>query len=84
MGLHDAASEGFFQHLGRQIVAAMLLWGVPMGMMFSAGMVLDTLGHPMKMALMIAVAMGISLVGGAAFGVLIYVIVRVADVRKAQ
>ncbi len=76
--------RSFDANLGRQIVAAALLWGVPMGMMFSAGMVLNSMGHPAKMALVIALALGISLIGGAAFGVLIYVLLRLAEARRAQ
>lgn len=71
-------------HLGRQVVAGILLWGIPMGMMFSAGMVLDQTGLPAKMALMVGAVLGISLIAGAAFGVLVYVMLRVAEARRAQ
>ena len=71
-------------NLGRQVVAGILLWGVPMGMMFSAGMVLDSIGFPALMALKVAAALGISLIGGAGLGVLIYVMLRLAEARRAQ
>ncbi|MGY4508750.1 hypothetical protein [Bradyrhizobium sp. USDA 3650] len=76
--------RSFDANLGRQVVAGVLVWGIPMGMMFSAGMVLDAMGRPAQMALMIAAVLGISLIGGAAFGVLIYVMLRVAEARRAQ
>jgi len=74
--------RSFDANLGRQVVAGVLLWGIPMGMMFSAGMVLDSMGLPDQMALEIAAALGASLIGGAAFGVLIHVMLRLAEVRR--
>jgi hypothetical protein len=71
-------------NLGRQVVAGALLWGIPMGMMFSAGMVLDSMGLPAQMALKVAAALCLSLIGGAALGVLIYIMLRLAEVRRAQ
>lgn len=74
-------------NLGRQIVASALLWGVPMGMMFSAGLALDTFGLRMAMALKIALlaaVMGLSVVAGAAMGAFLYVIFRLSESRKAQ
>ncbi len=70
-------------NLGRQVAAGVLLWGVPMGMMFSAGMVLDQIGSPGQMALMAAAVLGASLIGGAALGVLIHVMLRLAEARRA-
>jgi hypothetical protein len=76
--------RSFEANLGRQVVAGVLLWGIPMGMMFSAGMVLDPIGRPAQMALEVAAVLGVSLIGGAAFGVLINVMLRLAEARKAQ
>lgn len=75
--------RSFDASLGRQVLAGVLLWGVPMGMMFSAGMVLDSIGHPAQMALKAAIMLGVSLIGGAVFGVLIYVMLRLAEARRA-
>jgi hypothetical protein len=76
--------RSFDANLGRQVVAGALLWGIPMGMMFSAGMVLDSIGHPAEMALKAAVVLGVSLIGGAVFGVLIYIMLRLAEARRVQ
>lgn len=76
--------RSFDAKLGRQVVAGVLLWGIPMGMMFSAGMVLDSMGFPAQMAIKVVAVLGVSLIGGAAFGVLIYAVMRLADVRRAQ
>jgi hypothetical protein len=76
--------RSFDANLGRQVVAGVLLWGIPMGMMFSAGMVLDLMGLPTQMALKVAAVLGISLIGGAAFGVLIHVMLRLGEARRAQ
>ena len=76
--------RSFDANLGRQVAVGVFLWGIPMGMVFSAGMVLDSIGHPGQMALKIAAALGISMIGGAAFGVLVYVMLRLAEARRAQ
>jgi hypothetical protein len=76
--------RSFDANLGRQVVAGILLWGVPMGMMFSAGMVLDAMGLRIQIALGVALALAISLIGGAMFGVLIYVVLRLTEARRAQ
>jgi hypothetical protein len=76
--------QAFDANLGRQVVVGVLLWGIPMGMMFGAGMVLDSMGLTAQMAIMAAAALGISLIGGAAFGVLSYVMLRLAEARRAQ
>ena len=76
--------RSFDANLGRQVLAGVLLWGVPMGMMFSAGTVLDSIGHPAQIVLMLAVVLVISLIGGAALGVMIYVILRLGEARKAR
>jgi hypothetical protein len=76
--------RSFDANLGRQVVAGVLLWGIPMGMMFSAGMVLDSMGLPTRMAVSVAIAFGFSVIGGAAFGVLIHVMLRLAEVRRAK
>ena len=76
--------RSFDANLGRQVVAGVLLWGVPMGMMFSAGMGLDSMGLPGLMALKLAAVLGVSLIGGAAYGVLIHVMLRLAEARRAQ
>jgi hypothetical protein len=55
-----------------------------MGMMFSALMVLDSMGFPAQMALKVVAVLGISLIGGAAFGILIHVTLRLAEARRAQ
>ena len=65
-------------------MAGILLWGIPMGMMFNAGMFLDSMEFPALMALKVAAALGISLIGGAGLGVLIYVMLRLAEARRAQ
>jgi hypothetical protein len=76
--------RSFDPNLGRQVVAGVLLWGVPMAMAFSAGMVLDSMGRPAEMALKVALVLSVSLIGGAGFGVLIYVALRLAEARRAQ
>jgi hypothetical protein len=76
--------RSFDVNLVRQVVAGVLLWGIPMGMMFSAGMVLDSMGLPAQMALKVAAVLCVSLIGGAAFGVLIHVMLRLAEARRAQ
>jgi hypothetical protein len=76
--------RSFDANLGRQVVAGVLLWGIPMGMMFSASMVLDSMGLPALMALKVAAVLGISLIGGAASGVLIHVTLRLGEARRAQ
>jgi len=76
--------RSFDANLGRQVVAGVLLWGIPLGMMFSADMILDSMGLPAQMALKVVAALGISLIGGGAFGVLIHVMLRLAEVRRAQ
>jgi hypothetical protein len=65
-------------------MAGVLLWGVPMGMMFSAGMVLDSMELPAQMALKVAAVLVVSLIGGAVFGVLIHVMLRLAEARRVQ
>jgi hypothetical protein len=75
--------RSFDANLGRQVVAGVLLWGIPMGMMFSAGMVLDSMGNPAQMLLKVAAVLGISLIGGAAFGVMTYAMLRLAEARRA-
>ena len=80
--------RSFDANLGRQAVAGILLWGIPMGMMFSTALALDSIGLPAQMGLVTrialgaAVAMGVSVIGGAAFGALIYVLLRLAEARK--
>jgi hypothetical protein len=59
-------------NLSRQIVAGVLLWGVPMGMMFSAGIALDPIRSPAELAVKIPIVFGFSLIGGVAIGVLVY------------
>lgn len=82
--------RSFDANLGRQVAAGVLLWGIPMGMMFSTVMVLDLMGFPAQiglpaqMAPAVVAVLGISLIGGGAFGVLIYVMLRLAEVRRAQ
>jgi hypothetical protein len=76
--------RSFDANLGRQVVAGVLLWSIPMGMMFSAGMVLDSMELRAQMALKVAAALGISMIGGAAVGVLKHVMLRLAEARRAQ
>lgn len=71
-------------NLGRQVVAGILLWGTPMGMMFGAGMFLDPMGLPGHMVVKVAAALGVSLIGGAGFGALMHVMLRLAEARRAQ
>jgi hypothetical protein len=71
-------------HLGRQMAAGVLLWGIPMGIMFSAAMALDTIGRPIVMAMMIAIALPVSAAAGAALGVLMYAVCRFSETRKAE
>lgn len=68
-------------HLGRRVLAGVLLWGIPMGIMFSAATALDNIGH---LAQRIALAMSLSAIGGGAIGVLMHVIDRLSGSRKAQ
>jgi hypothetical protein len=68
-------------NLGRQAAAGVLLWGIPMGMMFSAAITLDPIRSPVGAA-KIAILFGFSLIGGAAFGVFLYFNSRLLE-RKA-
>jgi hypothetical protein len=70
--------------LGRQVIVGILLWGIPMGIMFSAGMALDVIGRPFEIAIRIAMILPLCVVGGAAFGLLIYVSRRLSETRRAQ
>jgi hypothetical protein len=70
--------------LGRQLVAGILLWGIPMGIMFGAAMALNSLGHPPEIAIKSAVALPLGAVGGAAVGLLMYVSRRLSDASKAS
>ena len=71
-------------NLGRQVIVGILPWDIPMGIMFSAGMALDAIGRPLEMAIKIAMILPLCLVGGAAFGLLIYVSRRFSETRRAQ
>jgi hypothetical protein len=71
-------------NLGRQVVAGILLWGIPMGMMFGAGMLLDPMEFPALIALKAAAVLAISLIGGAAFGVLVHILLRLGEAKRAQ
>lgn len=76
--------RSFDANLGRQVVGGVLLWGIPMGMTLSAGTVLDSMGGPTQMALKVAAVLGISLIGAAVFAVMINVMLRLAEARRAQ
>ncbi len=76
--------QSFDANLGRQVVAGVLLWGVPMGMMFSAGMFLDSMGLSTLIALKVAAVVTVSLIGGAALGVLIHAMSRLTEARRAH
>src|SRR6266700_1770619 len=67
--------------LGRQMAVGVLLWGIPMGIMFSAGMALDSIGRPIEMAIKIAVILPFCVVGGAVFGILMYAVRRFSEAR---
>jgi hypothetical protein len=69
-------------HLGNQMAVGVLLWGIPMGIMFSAGMSLDTVGRPIDMAIRIAVVLPLGVVVGAAFGILVYAVRRFSEARR--
>jgi len=70
--------------LGQQVAAGILLWGIPMGMMFSAGMALDSIGRPLEIAIKIAFVLPGSAIAGAAFGLLVYATRRLSEARKPQ
>jgi hypothetical protein len=71
-------------HLGHQVVAGILLFGIPMGIMFSAGMALDTIGRPVEMAILIAIVLPFCAVGGAAWGILMYAVCRFSEGRRPK
>lgn len=76
--------RSFDANLGRQVVAGILLWGIPMAMMFSAGMFLDSMKHPAQLVLKVLVVLGVNLIAGAGYGVLIHVMLRLAEAKRAQ
>lgn len=76
--------RSFDANLGRQVVAGILLWGIPMAMMFSAAMFLDSMKHPAQLVLKVLVVLGISLIAGAGYGVLIHVMLRLAEAKRSQ
>ena len=74
----------FDAKLGRQLVAGMLLWGVPFGILFSVVWALDSIDRPAHMALGIAITMAISIPGGLFFGASIYLVKRLENPEQSR
>jgi hypothetical protein len=64
-------------HLGKQVLASLTLWGVPMAIAFSGITILQTTGRPALLAIMVGVVIIVSAIASALLGAVVYLTRRV-------
>ena len=76
--------RAFDPALRQEMLAGVVLWGVPMGILFSAMAVLDPVGPPTVILIYVAVLLAVGAIGGLAFGALNHLIRKLGDSRRSE
>ena len=74
--------RAFDPALRQEMLAGVLLWGVPMGILFAAMAVLDPIGPPTVILIYVAAMLAVGAIGGLAFGALMHLIRKLGDSRR--